>query len=392
MRRIFICCSDPFPFGTANSNYIRNFSKCLKSAGYDVTVVGIGKNRKEDSVESAYVYQGIKYHNVDIPLKGAKNFLKAEVLTGAKMKSVLAEFGIRKTDYIFIYSSLFSVINTAVKLVQKDHVISIEVEWLQPFQYKKGKLDPMYIIWNTAFNYRLKRIQRFLPISTTLQKMMLSKGRDAVVMPVLTDSSEVKFESGAHVKEHGVLNLIYSGAATNKDSFPCMIKALAALSEEELSGLQLHFTSLTEEKLRECMCGHEEEVNKVLPHIVFHGWLEYQELLELYRKMDFTLLAREKNLATLSNFPSKIPELMAFGVIPLCSNVGDYTEIYLSDGIDSIQFEEDSVSSCNRAIKRALGLSDLDIATMKMNTRKCVEEKFDYINWCAFIRNFIQGK
>lgn len=389
MKRVFVCCSDPFPFGTANSNYIRNFAKCLNKAGFSVIVIGIGNNREIDRHGNHYSYCGIKYHNVSISLKGPANFMKAELFAGREMKKILNQYGIKNSDYICLYSSLFSVIHTVLKTVSKQNIISIEVEWLQPFQYQKGKMDPMYIIWNTAFKYKLSHLKNFIPISSTLQKMMEGKGKKTLLLPAMTDSKEIAFNSSSSVRNSGVLNLIYSGAATNKDSFPCMLGGLAKLSDEELKKIRLHLTSLTEEKLRETMSKHLDLLDRVSPYIIYHGWLEYQELLELYSKMDFTLLAREENLATLSNFPSKIPELMAFGVIPLCSSVGDYTHLYLTNGVDSIQFCKDSAEDCNRALKQALSLSDQEIVQMKNSARLCVENRFDYENWTEKVRKFI---
>ena len=80
----------------------------------------------------------------------------------------------------------------------------------------------------------------------------------------------------------------------------------------------------------------EEALNKLSGVLVFHGRLEYAELLELYQNMDYLFLAREKNIITESNFPSKVPEMLVYGVIPVCSDVGDYTKLYLRTGENAI--------------------------------------------------------
>lgn len=389
-ERIFICSSDPYPYGTANSNYIRNFCKCLLMAGYEVFVVGIGKNRDQDLQNTGYYYENVRYHNLSIPLEGAKNLLLAEVNAGNQMAVILKSFEIRTEDYVCIYSGLFSVISNAFKMVQKDHIISIEVEWLQPFQYRRGRFDPMYIIWNSSFKYRMKKIDKFLPVSMMLQQHINENNKSACVIPVMTDSAEI-YSNDLCVRKGGLTHFIYSGAATNKDAFPCMIEAIAKLSDNELKTIRLHFTSLKEATLMKCMIGKEDCMKRIRSSIVFHGWLEYEELTALYRQMDYILLARKKNVATLSNFPSKIPELMAYSVVPVCSNVGDYTSYYLQDEKDSIFFDEDQIESCCIAIRKALSLTDNELLEMKKNARLTAKNRFDYCNWAAIVRAFISS-
>ena len=69
------------------------------------------------------------------------------------------------------------------------------------------------------------------------------------------------------------------------------------------------------------------------------------------------ILLRKKNKVTLSNFPSKVPEMMGYGIIPIVSKVGDYTDEYLTDGKDCIQVEKCSIEDGVAAIRKALQLS-----------------------------------
>ena len=389
-NRVFICSSDPFPFGTANSNYIRNFSKCLKAAGFSVFVVGIGKNRECDKIEDFYQYNGVKYFNIDISLKGKKNFINAELNAGKKVEAELEKLGVTKEDYICIYSGLLSIIKMAIKKVPISHVISIEVEWLQPFQYSLGKLDPMFRIWNMSFEYRLKKIKKFFPISKNLENHIKEKGASCCVIPVMTDSSEISIDV-INPRKDGFTNMIYSGAATNKDSFPCMIEAIYKLSYEERKKIKLHFTTLSLDALKKCLGDSVRFLDDIMDSLVFHGWMEYEDLLRLYADMDCILLARESNRATISNFPSKIPELMAYAVFPICSDVGDYSELYLKDGYDSIIFNGDDSDSCCEAIRRAISLDNQSICGMRKNARNTVELRFDYLNWVETVSEFIIG-
>lgn len=50
--------------------------------------------------------------------------------------------------------------------------------------------------------------------------------------------------------------------------------------------------------------------------------MKYGELIGLYQEMHFLLLARGVSQMTLANFPSKVPETMCFGIVPIVSEVG----------------------------------------------------------------------
>lgn len=129
-----------------------------------------------------------------------------------------------------------------------------------------------------------------------------------------------------------------------------------------------------------------EDVKELL---VLHSWMEYSELLELYQQMDYLLIARESNRATLSNFPSKVPEMMAYGIIPVMTQVGDLPNLYLENGRDSILFDQCTVESCRDAIVQAVQMNKSERILMRENTCKKAMESFAYEKWADVIYNFI---
>lgn len=104
--------------------------------------------------------------------------------------------------------------------------------------------------------------------------------------------------------------------------------------------------------------------------------MEYDELVKLYQQMHFLILARDINEMTKANFPSKVPELMCYGVIPIVSRVGDYTKYYLVSDRNSIIMDGCSKEVIKEAIKRCLQMSCESINNMSRNARETAEEKF----------------
>lgn len=151
-------------------------------------------------------------------------------------------------------------------------------------------------------------------------------------VPCLVDCEQVSPNLIRKSKEQ--YDFIYPGAATNKDSLEGMLKGLLLLNDDERKKIRFHFTTLRPEKLLEAAKCQNDALEQLKDVLIFHGRMEYSDLLNLYQEMDFLFLARERNIITESNFPSKVPEMLAYGTVPVCSKVGDYTNLYLKNGID----------------------------------------------------------
>ncbi len=193
-------------------------------------------------------------------------------------------------------------------------------------------------------------------------------------------------------KKEAIIWFIYPGMkVTGYEDLPeLMIGAVDEVKKEIGAEIELHITGMRKESISKWATGK----NITIPAdvVIYHDWLEYSDLIKLYSKADFLLLARQNNEITRANFPSKVPELMSFGVIPVCSDVGDYTKYYLEDGVNSIIFQPDSYEDCKAAVRRACLLSDEQYSNMRRSARQLVEDKFYYGNWAQQINDFLLGE
>jgi hypothetical protein len=388
MNRLFICTCFQFPFGDASSNYVRNFALSIKLQGWEVIVFGRGKERDADLSKEGYIYQGIRYDNVDVAKSGAKNFLYLYFCYHVYLAPLFKKYNLSHNDYIYIYSDFLDMARYAQKILPVTHITYSAVEWFQPFQYKHGRIDPRYVLWKYSFNYKTRKLSKVFPISLELERYYTEHGCRTCLLPALIDGESEKSDDVC-LRKDGITNFIYSGVGTNKDSLDCMIGAMFRMSENLLSKIRLHFTILNEEELKSVLGRKAYQLDTVRESLIFHGWLEYDDLLELYRDMDFVLIARKENKVTVSNFPSKIPELMNFGVIPVCSDVGDYTKLYLTDGKDAIFFKGADEKRCCAAMEKAVNLSSENLLEMKRNAMNCVKTCLSYHQWRNKIESFI---
>ena len=160
-----------------------------------------------------------------------------------------------------------------------------------------------------------------------------------------------------------------------KDDLPSMLRGFAALDPGELQKAEFHLCGVAKKTAESILT--EEEQDKVKDRLIIHSWLKYDELIALFQKMHFMFLARKESQMTRANFPSKVPEVMQFGVVPIVSPVGDYTKYYLRDMEDSIFINGSSPETCRDAFRKALALSREEYLRLSENAVATAKTRFD---------------
>lgn len=373
-KRVFVLEANNFPRGSANANYIQYLSLALKD---DECNVIVGGNEKNISTYRNGFIKDIEYCNVPWKKKYITSF------NYSLLKTLNKKYIFSENDYFVLYSIDYLTIKWLLKKVDISHICVCQVEDMQPFQFKFGKFNPkvQYLKLSAKF-IRNKKI-KLLPISSFIAKQYPSN--PVLILPIMADTSEYTFIEKGLDKEN--INFIYPGLkkSNDEDDMELVLKSLRKLSDEKLKRIKLHITGAKREEFL-ARYKVKKEIEEILE---IHGWMEYEELVKLYEHMDYLLLIRKINNVTRANFPSKIPELMAFGVIPVCTKVGDYTEYYLTNDKDSIFASEEGVQDCYNAINKAINLDKDVYAIMRLNARKLVENKFDYKIWQKKIKKFI---
>lgn len=392
--RVFICFDFKYPYQNANSNYIRSFAQAIAENDiFDVIVIGAVQSKKAGTVHCLETFHKTKYVNTRIPVARLPFRMVNHLSFGRYLCQQLKCFTPTKEDFIILYNDYPDtskrILEEYGELNEIGHICSIVVEWFQPYQYKMMGMNPDYILWNYNFTKWLPKFKKIISISTYVSDHFEKQGCDCLTVPCMSDITEQK----ADLKEKGLAekyHFTYVGAFVKKDAIPEMIQGLALLNEMELSRMCFHFTAITEQNIKEDCGISEKEWDKIKGSLVFHGWMEYEDLLRFYQTIDFLVLAREKNVMTLSNFPSKIPEMMGYGVVPVCSDVGDYTTLYLEDGKDSVIFSGCGREDCVAAMRRAMNITTEQLVAMKYAARKKIEDKLDYHNWANVLQSFLE--
>lgn len=396
MSRFFLCTSVQTPRGNAASNYVLHLAQALTVENNEVILIGKSNDKKMVDKELRKYNDKISY--INIPVKKRKDsrvaryqdLFEFHFAFGKKVCKVMDEFQPKESDYVIFYTTSWSQIRKVLRkysFISKSHFSIPVVEWMQPEDYKIGILDPAYMLFALWFYKSVNRLDKILPISKKIEDYYKKHEKQTLCLPPLIDPpvKEIKHQRQERIQ------FIYSGGALNKDSIDNMIFGFYDLPEDMKKKVCFHLTGISDGKLKRYLGERynrfEELENQGV--MVRHNWLEYEELLELYSKMDFMFLARPEKKSTLSNFPSKLPEVMAYGIIPVCSKVGDYANDYLVDGEDSIIFEGCSEEACMNTIIKILELQQDQIKKLSDNVRIKVEEAFYYNAWYSKILDFL---
>ncbi|MBQ3592774.1 MAG: glycosyltransferase [Clostridia bacterium] len=378
-KRVFVCTDKKFPRGDAGSNRILNICRALELCGHKTYVIGHGKSGYGE-------YNGIKYYNV----KCSKNIISRVmrfIFGGKQMIAELKKNNFSKDDFCVFYMNSYFSLRTLLNYTYKKIGASVAtdvVEWHQPYQMG-GKNSLTYKLYKRMFDKLYPESKKVIPISKCLQVHFESVGCETCLIPIFIDPQEHPFEER---KSNGYVNLVYAGNPYLKEDFECMLKALSSLPDDVRSRFKFHLAGVSQETLFSAAGPDAEIILEILKdNLIRYDWLNFDELLKLYSKMDFLYVAKLENTVNIAGFPSKIPEMMASGVVPIINRIGDIID-YLSDGVDSILYENANTEDCRNALLKVAKLTDEDISLMRRSARNTACNAFDYRVWGEKISYF----
>ena len=218
-----------------------------------------------------------------------------------------------------------------------------------------------------------------------LESYYKAKGMKTICLPIMADSQEFPVKQ----KRFDKWRFIIPANGKMKDALADMLGAFSELECDELGKLELHLCGVKEEAVRDIL--GKEQFEKLKSSMIIHKWMKYEQLIDLYQEMHFLVLAREISQMTLANFPSKVPETMCFGIVPIVSEVGDYTKFYLQDGVNSFFIHGSEIEECKAAIRRALQLTQGEFLAVSKEALYCAKNRFDYRKWTNTVREMLEN-
>ena len=384
MNRVFICGYFNFPRGGAAANYVQSFAKVFLRLGKNVIVISnINPNIKLEGNK----YQEIQVENVQLREDKLGHYIDFNFLMGKYFEQILSGLSVDCSDLIIAYSRDSFILNSVLKIGKKVGAKTgvCLVEWFEKKDYGKWFRNVEYWKYQISF-YRVNlKFDYIFPISTYIEGYYKKKNCKTFRLPSLVDTEEFEYNE-KKITDKRIF--IFPGNGKMKDALEETIQAFALLRDEEVLKLEFHICGVG--KLAKQIIKENKLENSPAGKIVIHEWMPYEELIDLYRRAHFMILARDISRMTLANFPSKIPETLSYGIIPICSRVGDYTKLYLMDGVNSLIMDGCDVQTILHGIRRALAMSDQDIINYSNKCRITAETKFDYKQWVKPLDKFLE--
>jgi glycosyltransferase involved in cell wall biosynthesis len=377
MRRIIFCGLYFFPRQGAHSNYIQYLADAVKREGYEVEML-CGINKEYSSADE------MRYHDIHVTELYYRGNIFLErlfngKLWGLRLKRKLKALNLNKEDLI-IFSSLLPLTG-AINSLKKKYGFKTATTVLEWFDDKDYFSARDAYIGRKQFEMNSENDLLF-PISHKIAEHF--PNNKCFILPIMADSQEYECIE----KKEGKYIFVFPAKGIMKDALSEMLMGLALLSDNELEKIQFHIMGIEKTKIISIL---KDDYKRLRDKLVIHDWMEYADLVDLYQKAHYLFLAREFSQMTESNFPSKVPETMTYGIVPVASRVGDYTKYYLKNCENSIIFDGCDSHTCMKALQEAISIPFEDYKILSHNARKCVEDKFDYRNWSGAIKEAIES-
>ena len=385
MERVIICGELNMPHGSPGANYIQHLAMAFRAIGKNVVI--ISNVETKDKKELEYIQNsGIKIQRFSLSKRKVIRSIDFNYLLPIKIQLAIENEKPTKEDLIIVYARRPDVLERVLAIGKKygAKTAVCVVEWYgrEDVQSEKELLQV-----DNVMNNCYTRFDVIIPISEMISEFFGERDCRTVYLPCMADETEYPF---IRKKYFGKKKIVYPANGKMKDALLEMLNAIIDLPEMVIEQCEFHFCGVKESAAMELT---HNRIDKLIKRnaIIFHKWMTYQQLIELYNEMHFLLLMRNKTRMTLSNFPSKVPETMMQGVTPVCTDVGDYTRLYLEHGVDAIIVPDAKCSTICMALNTIAEMSWEKIEKMNLASRETAERCFEYHRWLNAVKDIIEG-
>lgn len=352
-----------FPEGDASSRRVLGVVSSLVRAGYRVVVLPGGASNG-DIGPLAQDVSVIPQYETKLRRRKWARALHALFLLGADTIRTLQAME-EKPRVIVVYGGNASIAIRVLRWARQNGVRAIVdiVEWYEPSHMPLGRMGPFAVSFYLAFNYLYKRFDGAIVISRLLQRRF-SQWLPCVLVPPTTETY-----GSPKVRKGEVLRLVYAGTPGKKDLLGIILDAVSLLAA---SGVKvfLDVVGVRDDQLDQLAV---REVNRSA--VRAWGRLPRNDVLEIVRAADFSILARKKARFSDAGFPTKFVESCSLAT-PVIANITSDLGDYLIDGENGLVFSLPTVDSIASAILRASEITGDAYLAMSASASRLCRESF----------------
>ncbi|MGK5676269.1 glycosyltransferase [Micromonospora sp. URMC 106] len=378
-----------FPWGEPGSRRVFGLARSMAMTGSDVYVVSGESGPTTPVAVSEPSGSGTVWHvgAGERPASGASAVSKAvQLVVGLGERTVRwLDQQPTRPSCVVVYGGGAQYMVRVGRWCRRNGVALVAdvVEWYAPHQLPGGVLGPPHLSAKLALRYFYRRCQGVIAISSLLERHYRGHGCHVLRVPPTLDVLEVK--AGGHTvsAEANPLNVVYFGTPGRKDLLTPIIRAADAVGRTTRLTLSVYGPSV--EQVRKLLGGAE-----VPPSVRVPGRVPQQDVEEIVREADFSILIRPSERFTHAGFPTKFVESLACGT-PVIANLTSDIGQYLKDGRQGLVCANHSSAELQRVLRRAAALPRHQREEMRLAARATAESSFDYRRFADPLAAFLSS-
>ena len=361
-----------FPNKDAAATRVKLIAKTLSEAGETIKFISWGRGGR--GVENGFDYLcSSDLDNADRnAFIRALNFL---FLGWRALLLILKERSSLRGSIIILYNpgSFFSIAILILSKLYGFKVVLDSTEWYDSGHLRGGKYGLLAIENNFRMRVVYKLFCNYIVISDYLASYYSSCAKNLICVPALVENICLPSK-----KTSERLSFIYAGNMGQKD---IIIHVARAIKKLNAVGFYVNF---------DIYGPSEEEVFRSLKEfssfVNIKGYVGHDEVIEAYKKSDFSVLIRDEKRYAFAGFPTKASESWACGVPLITNAVGDLVKY--CNASNSLVIKD---VSCIEAVivDFFLGLKKEDLHEMKLGSIETARSNFLWSSYVDRVSRFV---
>lgn len=363
-----------FPSSAANSLRVWGVVQALQYLGHEVSVVGIGSETPERSLEMAS----------DVDIFTAREyesgiFSRWPGVRGLFLGNATVEWLSRqlvRPDIVISYGPHAGYTIRLLRFCKSQNIPLILdlVEWYDPRHLPGGVLGPYAICNEFSMRILVRNATGLFVISRYLEKYYQGKGVPLLRLPPLF-AVKANRETEYEADHSGLRRFCYSGSPGKKEDLYSLFGGLDLAWKE---GFRFRFTFIgggIDEILKDARL-RRLSIFEYRDHMQFTGRVANNESRRVVANSDFQIVIRKVRRFSTAGFPSKVPESMSLGV-PVVVNLFSDLDQHLKHGENAIIVDSPSIGAVRDGVVRAIKMSPTAVVEMKRRAQETASRSFD---------------
>lgn len=360
-----------FPAGNAAAQRVIANATLIAEAGYTPILIGVGHDISSNLTTLHRIPDVAGFPTYQFRYPHSCFAWVAHLASIRALQGLLEKLGCENVYAVICYNIPAVVSLRLLRYCRKKRIrfISDCTEWYAPESGMRGLVKRC----DTELRMRaaIPAGRNVICISRHLGSFFQARGCNVVVIPSLVDRRNSKWVSTDIYIPNQPRVLLYAGSpgfTGMKDRLDVVLRAVRLCALRGHS-CHLHVAGITQTDYESYVAGGANDVKNLAGAVSFYGTLPHEAVLNLIRKADFTVFARDRTTATMAGFPTKLAESWACGTPVITTDTSDvYT--YLKPGVNGFIADQCSVERFAEALERALSLSCAALSAMHERCRQ----------------------